>query len=79
MLWKQNIEVQIQSFTNRHISVTTRDLLIGRDWLITSFYGYPDASKRSSTWSLLKILNPNKWLPWFYFGDFNKITYQDEK
>lgn len=57
MMYKNNIEFQIQSFTKWHISLIAKDMLTDKDWLITGFYGHLEASKRSSSWNLLKVLN----------------------
>lgn len=51
----------------------------GQDCLLIGFYGHPETSKRSGSWSLLKALNPNPNLRWFCFDYFNEITYQGEK
>ena len=48
-------------------------------WRATGFYNHPDASKRHSSWPLLETLRDQCLMPWVVFGDFNKITHQDEK
>lgn len=59
MLWKNEIEAQVQSYYKWHISLLVKDTLTNSDCLLTVFYGHPDKTKRSSTWSLLKELNQN--------------------
>lgn len=56
-----------------------QDQISGQDWLISRFYGYPETSKRTHSWSLSRKLNPNLRTPWFCFSDFNEIISQDEK
>lgn len=79
MMWKSTIDVQVQSYSHWYISVVANDPVTNNEWLLTKFYGHPDAGKRTSSWNLLKTPNQRKTLPWFDFGDFNKITCQNEK
>ena len=48
-------------------------------WKATGFYGHPNASKRQTSWQLLKALKNQCTMSWVVFGDFNKITHQKEK
>lgn len=55
------------------------DPLIHSKWLLTSFYGESDTSKRSRTWSLLNKLKPKDQTPWLVIGDFNEVLFHHEK
>lgn len=59
LLWKQEINLNIESFIKWHIGGIMTDQLNGNQWWITGFYGHPDATKRTLSWSLLKELKPN--------------------
>lgn len=52
---------------------------IGLDWLLTGFYGHPEAPKKYSSWELLKCINADSRLPSLCFGYFNEITCHNEK
>ncbi|KAK2976049.1 hypothetical protein RJ640_024777 [Escallonia rubra] len=79
LLWKNEVNVAIQSFSQNHIDAT-----IGADqdnfkWRFTGFYGHPQVAKRMESWNLLRRLKGRDCLPWLCGGDFNEILRQDEK
>lgn len=78
MLWNNNVNLHIQSYTRWHISMKA-DWQGGREWMITNFYGHSETSKRGSSWELLKLVSSETNLPWIYFRDFNEITCLSEK
>ena len=47
-------------------------------WLLTCFYGHPEASQRRRSWDLLKSFK-NVFSSWCVIGDFNEILSNDEK
>lgn len=51
----------------------------GMEWMITGFYGYPEAFKRGSSRELLKILSSNQFTLHVFFCDFNEITCSSKK
>lgn len=74
ILWKLEVEVEVFNYSLRHISVWVYDAKVKTKWLLTSFYGYLDLSKRNESWDLLKRLKPtNK--AWYVVGDFNEILF----
>ncbi|XP_042972927.1 uncharacterized protein LOC122304723 [Carya illinoinensis] len=79
MMWKNNLEVQLISFTRWHISVMIADKRHNTSWMLTGFYGHPVTSKRKLSWNLLRELKPSQGIPWLCIGDFNEILYQKEK
>lgn len=46
----------------------------GKQWLLTGFYGNPEASKREGSWELLKSQKPVDGIGWCTVGDFNEIV-----
>ncbi|KAL9686721.1 hypothetical protein QQ045_031114 [Rhodiola kirilowii] len=70
LLWKQEAEVSIRSFSFYHIDFLVSDADPVRH---TLFYGSPVASKRMLSWNLLRSLYENSQLPWCILGDFNDI------
>ncbi|KAG6649980.1 hypothetical protein CIPAW_06G011600 [Carya illinoinensis] len=79
LMWNSSIEVKVDTFTNWHISVHVKLPNSDKSWLLTGFYGYPNTTKRSETWQILKALKPAPQVPWLCFGDFNEITCLSEK
>nr|XP_023879274.1 uncharacterized protein LOC111991717 [Quercus suber] len=79
LLWKENADVRVQSYSHSHIDAIVHDSSVNITWRATGFYGHPDAAQRSSSWRLLETLNAQFDLPWVVFGDFNEITHIEEK
>jgi hypothetical protein len=78
LLWANDIEVHIQSFSHSHIDAWITNN-VGQRWRLTSFYGQPDASKRHESWSLFRRLRRMSDLPWLVMGDLNEILADNEK
>jgi hypothetical protein len=78
-LWKSHVNLEIQNFSNQHISVVIKEL--GRDvqWRLTRFYGNPETTRRGEGWSLLWHLHNFFALSWICVRDFNEITDLSEK
>lgn len=79
MFWNNQYHLQLYSCTRWHISMLLDDQLRGWKWMITSFYGHSDASKRKISWSLLRSINREAEMLWICSGDFNEITCYSEK
>ena len=78
LLWMEEIDLHIQTFTLNHI-----DALIMDDpanpWRLTGFYGWPEEQRKQESWQLLKHLHSRHFVPWLYFRDFNEILQSEEK
>ena len=78
MLWKSEIVVWVDSFSNYHI-----DVIVNGDmedaWRLTGFYGEPATNRRSEGWNMLQMLSSKSKLPWCCFGDFNKLLRVEDK
>lgn len=79
LFWPNVIEIQIINYSNSHIHFRGHDDKIRKEVFITDFYGQPDTSKRSESWSLLSRINQGLDKPWCVIGNFNEITLQDKK
>lgn len=63
-----------QNHINAHIEIDGE-----AEWRFTSLYGFPKASRKKDTWSLLTRLAPMSDLPWCVMGDYNCIMCASEK
>ena len=78
LLWRKEINVDVQSFSDRHIdAIVTEDR--GFKWRITGFYGNLEVHRRKEPWDLSKVLSKKFQLPWLCFRDFNEIALSSEK
>ena len=63
LLWKEEIDLHIQTCTLHHM-----DALILDDpanpWRLTGFYGWPDEQQKHESWQLLKHLHTKDSIPW---------------
>lgn len=79
LLWKKDILVEVQGYSDNYIDAIVTNPTIGFKWQITGFYGHPDTHHRKKSWNLLRDLNRRYKMPWMCFGDFNEIISMEEK
>ncbi|XP_042958050.1 uncharacterized protein LOC122293561 [Carya illinoinensis] len=79
LLWKEEWEVQVVSYTRWHVSAMVKEEINDRRWHFTGFYGHPETAKRKSSWQLLEMLKPQSSVAWLCAGDFNEVLHQKEK
>ncbi|XP_038708505.1 uncharacterized protein LOC120003559 [Tripterygium wilfordii] len=79
LLWKEEIDITVHSYSLRHIHVTIKEGSGSLPWNITFFYGHPDVSKRKCSWDLLRFLSNTIHNQWLCVGDFNAISNGGEK
>lgn len=77
ILWKEEINLQIRSFSMGHINTTIKE--DNGWWRFIGFYGNPITNKRKDSWDLLEKLSGSSNLPWIIGGDFNEILLASEK
>lgn len=79
LMWKDNITVDILSFSKNHIDakITSDDLSL--PWRFTGYYGNPERNRRRESWALLSHLATQNNLPWAIMGDFNDLRDPSEK
>lgn len=79
LFWKDQVSVELISFSNHHIHVKV--ILYGstKPWWVTGFYGHPKTHSSVESRTLMTQLNPRPGHPWCIMGDFNEITCFVEK
>ncbi|XP_042939392.1 uncharacterized protein LOC122274417 [Carya illinoinensis] len=78
-LWKDDMEAEVVSYTQNHISLIVKGMKGGIPWHLTGFYGNPMTAKRQESWLLLQALKPASSIGWMCVGDFNEIMCYGEK
>uniref|UniRef100_A0A803QIZ5 DUF4283 domain-containing protein n=1 Tax=Cannabis sativa TaxID=3483 RepID=A0A803QIZ5_CANSA len=78
IFWKITDEAQLLNYTQNHISLEIH-LPNLSPWRLTGFYGEPNRSFRSRTWTLIRTLYSESQLPWCVIGDLNNISSNDDK
>lgn len=77
LLWKDDIDVSIRSFTFYHIDAAIK--WDSKSWRFTGIYGHPNAGYRDHTWKLLRRLHNQDESAWVIGGDFNATLLYEEK
>ena len=79
MFWREEVKLDIQRYSSSYIDAWVH----GGDntgwWHLPGFYGEPDTSKRVESWQKMKHLCGSSYFPWLIIGDFNEITWVEEK
>ena len=78
LFWKPNYKVQLLKFQKNFIDVAVGNAE-GEEWLITSFYRFPESVRRRDSWNLLRSLALSSSMPWIFFSDFNDLLHPSEK
>ncbi|XP_020262517.1 uncharacterized protein LOC109838490 [Asparagus officinalis] len=81
LLWDSNIlDVQIESFTDQHVTCKVKSIDGRVDCMISSVYGQNNLMNRKDLRSSLNQIHLNIGnKPWLLCGDFNAITSDEEK
>ena len=78
LLWMEEIDFHIQTFTLNHIDALIMDDPVN-PWRLTGFYGWLEEQRKQESWQLLKHLHSRHSISWLCFGDFNEILQSKEK
>lgn len=78
LIWDNSIDVSLLSYSQGHIDVSIKHDS-NRSWRFTGFYGHPDQSQRTHSWTLLRRLAGMVDLLWVCMGDFNEVMADSEK
>ncbi|XP_019167308.1 PREDICTED: uncharacterized protein LOC109163041 [Ipomoea nil] len=78
LLWRKNNTARLLGYSKTHIDVEV-SISGFPNWRMTCYYGYPERTRRTESWDLLKQLATQSELPWVVIGDFNDLLYQYEK
>jgi hypothetical protein len=79
LLWDEDVTLDIQNYSQRHINGVVKLGMSGDQWKFTGFYGHSNPSKRNEAWALLKHLANFTPLPCVCLGDFNEILSPSNK
>lgn len=79
MLWMNDIDLEIQSFSKNHVDALINCSYNNRNRRITCFCVHPNVNLRYITWNLLRTLPEKFILPWLCLGDYNEIINNNEK
>ncbi|XP_042944769.1 uncharacterized protein LOC122278652 [Carya illinoinensis] len=79
LLWRQEVELTIKSFSKHHIDAEVKDSDNKGWWQVTGLYRHPETSRREETWDLMRSLSRGAHERWLVMGDFNEITSRMEK
>ena len=79
LLWRNSLQVDIVSYSPRHIDEIVSEEQGRKKWRFIGFYGHPETSKRRESLSFLEDLSHRSKLPWVCIGDFNEIMHAKEK
>ncbi|KAL4310577.1 hypothetical protein GQ457_01G015360 [Hibiscus cannabinus] len=77
--WKEDCNVTLRSYSDRHIDIFIEDDTEGKRWRCTGFYGAPEVQNRRNSWNLLRRMDDCPNVPWLVIGDFNEISAASEK
>uniref|UniRef100_A0ACD5ZPF3 Uncharacterized protein n=1 Tax=Avena sativa TaxID=4498 RepID=A0ACD5ZPF3_AVESA len=72
------IEVEVLSFSKRHIDAYISGGPYESKWRGTFVYGEPKASDRHFMWDKLRVIKQHSTEPWLMIGDFNEAMWQEE-
>lgn len=71
LFWKMELKVELMNYSRSHINVGITDEEIKGKWLLTCFYGQPNANKRKEVWDMLLSFKTENAVGWCVLGDFN--------
>lgn len=73
LFWRDEVTLEIQKYSNRHINAVVKELCGDFLWKLTGFYGNPETAKREEGWNLQRRLQQLAPIPCVCIGDFNEI------
>ena len=79
MLWKENVKLDVQTFSMSHIDAWVDGGSGVGWWHLMGFYVHPETGRRPESWAKLKHLHTTSSLPWLVIGDFNELMGMSEK
>ena len=77
LLWNENVDVTIRSFSKGHIDALIEDDR-GINSRFTGFYGEANEAVRHLSWELLRRIHNGDDSPWMCAGDFNEVLFDFE-
>ncbi|KAA3469054.1 putative Transposon TX1 [Gossypium australe] len=78
VFWSSEDSVGISSYSRNFIYIIVERADHVR-WRITGFYDFPESSRQSASWGLLRALAQRVSLHWVCIGDFNNLLCINDK
>lgn len=79
LMWKDDIPLEIHSFSQRHINCWITTPTSESPWMFTCSYEHPVTYKRVEGNNILHYLHSLQPLMWLCLRDFNEILFHSEK
>jgi hypothetical protein len=57
LLWRENLNISISSYSVNHIFGSCEDVVTGQDWFFAGIYGHPEETNKKKTWHLIKDIS----------------------
>ncbi|XP_019178340.1 PREDICTED: uncharacterized protein LOC109173555 [Ipomoea nil] len=78
LFWRKNNTARLLSYSKNYVDIEVT--IVGFPmWRMTCYYGFPERTRRTESWDLLRALSARSGLPWIVVGDFNDLLFQYEK
>ena len=78
LMWKEDIGLDVFKFSDNQISATMTES-DGFQWVMTSFYGWPETQDQYKSWALLSHICSLVYGAWMCIGDFNEMLNSSKK
>jgi hypothetical protein len=78
LYWTEDVNVQLLSFSDRHIDSHVSGGPFDHMWRGTFVYDEPKPTDRHKMWAKLRQIKTNSDQPWLMMGDFNEAMWQEE-
>lgn len=79
LLWTNDLVVDIENYSRRHINATIRSTKHTGAWKFMGFYGHLETGKRKEAWNLSRHLRRFEPMAWLCVDDFNEIAEESDK
>jgi hypothetical protein len=79
LLWNEQLDFSILSYSLNHILGRVDDFDSGRTWFVSGIYGHPEECNKKKTWDLIRKIAADVNDMWICFGDINDVLAETEK
>lgn len=78
VFWRNNVGCEISSYSQNHVDVNFLQNNVAA-WRLSCFYGFPERTRRQSSWDFIRFLANKYDIPWCIMEDFNDLLYDSDK